>query len=46
MAFCECEANYHKAWTQIENNFVTATDFGFCTCSNSAVIPLAGKKII
>lgn len=44
MAFREWEANDHKAWTQIENNFV-AKDFRFCRCSNSAVIPLEGKKL-
>lgn len=46
MTFCDWEANYHKAWTQVENNFVAAKDFGFCRCSNSAIIPLAGKKKI
>lgn len=44
MAYREWEANYHKAWTQTETNFVSAKDFGFCRCSISAVIPLAGEK--
>lgn len=44
MTFCDWEANYHKAWTQVENNFVAGKDFEFCRCSNSAVIPLAGEK--
>lgn len=44
MTFCDWEANYHKPWTQVENNCVAAKDFGFCRCSNSAIIPLAGEK--
>lgn len=44
MAYREWEANYHKAWTQTETNFVSAKDFGFRRCSISAVIPLAGEK--
>lgn len=45
MTFCDWEANYHKGWTQVENNFVARKDFVYCRYSNSAIIPLAGKKI-
>lgn len=44
MIFCEWEANDDKAWTQIENKFLSVKKFEFCRCSNSAVIPLTEEK--